>query len=1318
MVVYNCDRNCSFDHDQTKEHLMFHISNNIPTKIDFSQMNIIPTRNDLLDNKMVSVFNDKVNNHQPVIFMPSSVSESVIFKDYLIYLFGVLPCGSKTCIILKDVDVYFDVLIPTKYDEQEFIAAFRNVYIKEIPYIKIEVVEQYKLHGFQKNKSKYLRIYFSNMKNRRDALKTVTERNILETANDDSNYFNLVARQYRFSTANWNRVSNYQLLNSSNSNIYTHCKYTLLVSANNFKKISKAQYAAYEEKSHLLSQVINKDPTIVGSWDIETHNSTGLIPKVGEDYSLFMMCTAYFYHHSNKPLITFCAVDKWTSKREGISLVVECGDEKNVLIAHAIMLGYMKPELLISFNGGNFDWVMYKDKITRHGLISTFIKNIELIPGHLNANNLTWVFKRETIKIDAENNHDLQCVATYPGTVDVDILPVFLSLYPRAEVKKLASLNFFLAKNNLSSKEDMPYKQMFRYYENADKSSESMANMAEVAYYCVVDCIRPQELFVKRSIIADRRELSILSFVSLADSFYRANGMKVTNVIGAYCHKRGIALSNRNNNDTIRDHYPGAWVYPPVRGLHSDGFVEVDDYDNPGQTKKIRSRPTTGLDFASLYPSLMMAYNLSPDMIVYSKEEADALRNEGYSIHHIEPFTYERGITKGAVSNQKLVKEGWTVRHNGIIAKDDVKTISDFEKIDGKYKPIYKGRDGLPGEKMGIFSFIVKKIFDKRVPIKAEFVKLSTKKEELDLLTEKDEDEYNNIVFNMNKMESKQKALKILANTFYGKSGDFRSSLYEILVAAGITCAGQKNIKMIAEYVKSQGYYVLYGDTDSLYIMCPERLFIDCDREYFDKLANGYDKIKARLEWWEQQVKITMNDMKILKNKVNEYLMKDNGTLFLNMAYEEVGFPTVLCGKKKYFMTPHIENINFYPKDVMIKGIDIIKQGQSLITKQLGEEFIREALSPENTRSLVEIAEDKIRKFYQSEKDPKLFTLNGKYKPEKNNVAIQKFVSRMRDMKERTGDDMYNPPEAGDKFNYIMIVRPQNYTLSGKIIPESKGDIMEYLHVYEQSQLTDNKMEINTTYYMEKNIIGIFARFISPEFKPDIKIDDYDQLDAYCMNKATKHLTELCKQIDKKEPARDVGLRYRNSYKQANKIIKQNFTARYGSMDIVFDFIGETKMASEIMKKIDEYVESIAHERKPNFIKKLLKDGVDLGKIHYIYQSDRGIKNMTRLVCNSKEKSIRNNMFSLVSENIMIFNRYEQRFISVIDIARRDINMLDDKELDKLNTFTDDEYNKIKSLQNMIYNLISLKFIRKDMEYIIEDINAELLKKGINMNID
>jgi len=51
--------------------------------------------------------------------------------------------------------------------------------------------------------------------------------------------------------------------------------------------------------------------------------------------------------------------------------------------------------------------------------------------------------------------------------------------------------------------------------------------------------------------------------------------------------------------------------------------------DNPVQY------PISGLDYSSLYPSLIMAYNLSPEYLVIDERYKDKLKEKGYNIHNI-----------------------------------------------------------------------------------------------------------------------------------------------------------------------------------------------------------------------------------------------------------------------------------------------------------------------------------------------------------------------------------------------------------------------------------------------------------------------------------------------------------------------------------------------------------------------------------------------------------------------------------------------------------------------------------------------------------
>src|SRR4051812_13034805 len=85
--------------------------------------------------------------------------------------------------------------------------------------------------------------------------------------------------------------------------------------------------------------------------------------------------------------------------------------------------------------------------------------------------------------------------------------------------------------------------------------------------------------------------------------------MKVCNLLGAEAWKRGILITMIVPKQSESGTFPGAHAFPPEKGLED-------------------KRPVTGLDFASLYPSIIMTYNLSPEKLTLSSKEADALIKE------------------------------------------------------------------------------------------------------------------------------------------------------------------------------------------------------------------------------------------------------------------------------------------------------------------------------------------------------------------------------------------------------------------------------------------------------------------------------------------------------------------------------------------------------------------------------------------------------------------------------------------------------------------------------------------------------------------
>src|SRR6185312_7264400 len=91
---------CKFEHNHTRSHLLHHLREDIPTKIQYSQIDLLPVRDDFADPTLKAAFSAQVRAKKPLIFMPNAVMEKNDWVDgvmkYRVYLFGVLPCGSKT----------------------------------------------------------------------------------------------------------------------------------------------------------------------------------------------------------------------------------------------------------------------------------------------------------------------------------------------------------------------------------------------------------------------------------------------------------------------------------------------------------------------------------------------------------------------------------------------------------------------------------------------------------------------------------------------------------------------------------------------------------------------------------------------------------------------------------------------------------------------------------------------------------------------------------------------------------------------------------------------------------------------------------------------------------------------------------------------------------------------------------------------------------------------------------------------------------------------------------------------------------------------
>lgn len=899
----------------------------------------------------------------------------------------------------------------------------------------------------------------------------------------------------------------------------------------------------------------------------------------------------------------------------------------------------------------------------------------------------------------------------------------------------------------------------------AEAGGPSNMGATQVINYCNIDAKRCCDLLRVRNVIPDRREVANLSYTSMYDAFYRAGGVKVRNLVMAYACLDEWNLACPNISTGIKDKrkYPGAYVVSPTKGLgrdhkivkrkrrenlrnnmkvstdigqemQEDIVIDIGEVspDSPKFNKSLlddikhqivqqvaktmfggtrmpkdendeNDRPLTGLDFSSLYPSLMMAYNLSPEKVVLDKQRMENLRARGYQFLHVR-FRY--GL-KDQAEDQKELIEAWIVQHNhparAMIqeevarARTAARNSHDEQKhwtkyvnpeITKKANAMYKktSLDDWREFNMGLYPYILKDLYDRRSRIKKimgyyaepqEFLRNVYKTKRLDELKEMSLDEQQQFIlefcrrniaereetyqktqksfhkwkvhaakevleffekewitengeffnlsidqmsdeinFKVGYYNTNQLALKVYMNTFYGETGNQLSPFFLIAVAGGITSWGQYNTKMVKDFVSGELFRVLYGDTDSLYICPPEHFFKDLD--------DAYEQGKiTKLEYWTKMVEITMEVLDKFKDEVNDLLMLDNSTPFLKMAYEEVLWPFALTGKKKYIGIAHEGIVNLFPcmpectldefmasKLVFIRGLEIIKRGSSEFLKQICFEVFKEAFCINETRTLKQIVEHKLKDVSSKSWNYDMFSKSAKYKlPSMNvetgkmnpgNTSVLRFVERMSMVEKEYPELGIKSPEVGDRFKYVVVKRyPYKYDARGRQNKISMSDKYEYLESLDnvEYQKLYGKLEIDIDYYITHEIVGQFARFIiyHPDydhyFKPGMDDDEYKQADAKAWTFAKNQLTKFYNARYATRYAKK-GKLHQKIFKTANLQLQGVLEKQYGS---AADLFAITSGENTDRMGTDDQISLLDNNIQTNVFQKFIEHAKKLG---------------------------------------------------------------------------------------------------------------------------
>ncbi|MBT3203193.1 MAG: DNA polymerase II [Gammaproteobacteria bacterium] len=90
--------------------------------------------------------------------------------------------------------------------------------------------------------------------------------------------------------------------------------------------------------------------------------------------------------------------------------------------------------------------------------------------------------------------------------------------------------------------------------------------------------------------------------------------------------------------------------------------------------------------------------------------------------------------------------------------------------------------------------------------------------------------------------KARSQAIKIIMNSFYGVLGSGGCPFYDTKLASSITLRGHEIMQQTASWIESKGYEVIYGDTDSTFVLLNEKVTDEQANEIGQTLASKINK--------------------------------------------------------------------------------------------------------------------------------------------------------------------------------------------------------------------------------------------------------------------------------------------------------------------------------------------------------------------------------------------------------------------------------------------------------------------------------------------
>ena len=346
-------------------------------------------------------------------------------------------------------------------------------------------------------------------------------------------------------------------------------------------------------------------------------------------------------------------------------------------------------------------------------------------------------------------------------------------------------------------------------------------------------------------------------------------------IIYNHLRSKGIIIPP-NDDHTKSSQYAGGYVKDVQVGMH--------DW-------------VASFDLTSLYPSLIMMYNISPETLVHPTEYTEEMHRVISQNINVDAML-AREVNTDKLKNLKM-----TLCPNGQLFRT---------------------------EKEGFLATLMRQMFADR----KRYKNLMTEAEkELEAAKKAGTKDVADIVNRVSRYKNLQMAKKVCLNSAYGACGNKFFRFYDIRIAEGITLSGQLAIRWIENHINdylnkllgTDKDYVIASDTDSVYIRFDELV-----KKVFGN--NTSDKRKVI-----QFMDTACNDkiqpfISKCYAELAEYVSAFDQTM--DMKREALGDRAIWTAKKRYIINVYNnEGVEYAEPKMKIMGLEAIKSSTPLICR-------------------------------------------------------------------------------------------------------------------------------------------------------------------------------------------------------------------------------------------------------------------------------------------------------------------------------------------------------------------------------------------------